>query len=662
MARRRSNQHHDPFTIQEGKLKYGNFEGKFRRDWVEEAFTPTERGEETVGNKLAISSIVLARWVIALLLVILAGRLLWLQVARGGYYRDIANGNRLRLERIEASRGIIYDRNNVPLVHNIATFLLYAIPADLPKDEQQRNQLIDRFAFIIPNFEAADVKEGLKKLDAGQFEYYQPFFIADNIPYEQALKIYLESSSTPGIVLTSKTRRSYELSTYSLSHVLGYTGKISPDELSAARQTYSPIDYLGKAGLEKSWELELKGAAGVKQVEVDALGKVKKVVSETAPIAGHNIILSLDAAAQKKLEEIMAAYLAKAGLKRGAAVVLNPANGEILSLISLPSYDNNIFARGITKDEYKALSESPDHPLFSRAVSGEYPSGSTIKPVVAGAALQEGIITSRTTILSNGGLRVGQWTFPDWKSGGHGVTDVKKAIAESVNTFFYYIGGGYDEFQGLGIDRMVGYFKKFLLGSSLGIDLPQEASGFVPTKEWKESTKKEKWYIGDTYHVAIGQGDLLTTPLQIASYTAFFANGGTIYRPHLVSKITTETDELVTEVAPTVLAKDILSDGYIEIVREGMRQTVTSGSARSMSSLPVAAAGKTGTAQWSTKKDPHAWFTGFAPYDNPQIVITVLVEEGRGGDLIASPIAREFMQWYFGEYKKNKADDQQINN
>lgn len=348
----------------------------------------------------------------------------------------------------------------------------------------------------------------------------------------------------------------------------------------------------------------------------------------------------------------MASYISKAGLKRGAAVVLDPRNGEVISLVSLPTFDNNLFARGITLDEYKALADSPDQPLFSRAVSGEYPSGSTIKPIVAAAALQEKIITEFTSFLSTGGLRVGQWSFPDWKAGGHGQTNVKKAIAESVNTFFYYIGGGYDTFVGLGVDKMVSYFRKFLLGDQLGIDLPNEAKGFVPTKEWKEATKKEKWYVGDTYHIAIGQGDLIVTPLQVAAYTMAFANGGTIYQPHLVKELTRPDGTVVKTIESKTLASHLIDPANIEIVREGMRQTVTSGSARSMNALPVAVAGKTGTAQWSSKKNPHAWFTGFAPYNNPEMVITVLVEEGKEGSAIASPIAREFLAWYFGEYKK----------
>lgn len=641
----------DPFVIQEGRLKYGNFQGKFRRDWVEEAFTPAGRGEETVATALDNAFLRFFRWGLGFLFVVLVIRLGWLQIIKGDYYAAVANGNRLRLERLESGRGIISDRTGLPLVHNVANFLLYCTPSDLPRDLAARDALIDRLATMSPRVNAAETKAALNALKPSQLEFYQPMFIADNLAYENALRIYLESFSMPGIVLSNKSRREYSLPSLSFSHFLGYTGKINEKEYAAADDTYSRIDYVGKSGLEKTWQAELRGIPGTKQIEVDALGKEKNIVGETPSVPGHNITLAIDAQAQTKLEELMAAELKTLGLDRGAAIVMDPNSGEVISLVSLPAFDNNVFARGITQPEYSTLENSPSKPLFNRVVSGEYPAGSTIKPVVAAAALQEKVITENTAFLSTGGLRVGQWSFPDWKAGGHGMTDVRKAIAESVNTFFYYVGGGYGDFQGLGIDRMDAYFRKFLLGSTLGIDLPNEANGFVPTMQWKEDTKKERWYIGDTYHVAIGQGDLIATPLQIAAYTMFFANGGRMYKPHLVKDITDSDGNLVRHIEPEVIAQNLIDPANIQIVREGMRQTAVSGSARSLSALPVSAAGKTGTAQWSTKKAPHAWFTGFAPYDNPQIVITVLVEEGKEGSSAATPIAREFMKWYFTRQK-----------
>lgn len=653
-TRKNHKKNSNPFVIQEGRLKYGDFAGRFRRDWIEEAFTPTGQGQETLANHFNTIFLTFLKWCIACFIIILGTRLLWLQVAKGAYYRDMANGNRLRLERLEASRGTIYDSNGKPLVHNIANFLLYCIPADLPKDSTAKKELLEKLATLTGQFSAQEILSQLEKVKPSQLEYYQPIFLADNIPYDAAIKTYLESLSSPGVVLSSKSRREYQAPSLSFSHLLGYTGKISENELKNNNSDYTQIDYIGKSGLEKTWEKELRGNPGIKQIEVTALGKEKSVVSETSSVPGNDLILSIDAEAQKKLEEILADNLKKLNRQKGVGIVMNPQNGEIIALVSLPTFDANVFARGITVPEYQALEKSPDKPLFDRAVSGEYPSGSTIKPIIAAAALQEKIISSDTSFLSTGGLKVGQWSFPDWKAGGHGVTNVRKAIAESVNTFFYYIGGGYNDFQGLGIDKMVIYLKKFLLGEPLGIDLPNEASGFVPTKEWKERVKQEKWYIGDTYHVAIGQGDLITTPLQVAAYTSYFANGERMFQPHLVKDIKTPDGTTVNHINPKILAENILSPDVVQVVREGMRETTLTGSARSLTALPVSSAGKTGTAQWSSKKDPHAWFTGFAPYDNPEIAITILVEEGKEGSVAATPVAREFLQWYFGEYKNIK--------
>jgi len=303
----------------------------------------------------------------------------------------------------------------------------------------------------------------------------------------------------------------------------------------------------------------------------------------------------------------------------------------------------------VSQEEYNAFLNDENNPLFNRAISGEVPSGSTIKPVVAAAALQERVISENTSFLSIGGLHIGQWFFPDWKAGGHGVTNVRKALAESVNTFFFYIGGGYQDFVGLGVDRLVKYMRLFGLGEKSGLDLNGESAGFVPTSDWKEETKNEAWYIGDTYHISIGQGDILVTPLQVANFTAAVANGGILYRPYLVQSLLDENNQVVKQIEPQIIRRDFIDPYNLQVVREGMRQTVIAGSARSLSVLPVNSAGKTGTAQWSSKKQNHAWFTGFAPYENPEIVITVLVEEGREGSEVSVPIAKEILDWYFSQ-------------
>jgi penicillin-binding protein 2 len=623
---------------------------------VENIYEPEGRKHETVSAEHDYYRMYFISIFIGLALFFAIGRTAWLQVVKGEYYYKMAEGNRIRIERIEAKRGVIYDRNNKSLVRNVANFMFYLVPADLPSDIIERDNLIFEISRALGTKTADEIKGMLTPIKRGSLESYRPLFIDDNINYDKAMMIYLQTDNWPGAQLSSRTRREYNLNTFSMSHILGYTGKISQSELDKSGDEYSPIDYIGKMGIENFWENELKGLSGMKQIEVDALGKEKKIISKQDALDGHNIILSIDLDAQKKLEEIIAVALQKLKLTKASAIAIDPNNGEIIAMVSLPAFNNNSFAKGISRAEYSALISRADLPLFNRSISGEYPSGSTIKPVIASAALEEGTINENTTVLSSGGIKIGEWFFPDWKPGGHGRTDVKRAIAESINTFFYYIGGGYQDFKGLGLDKINYYEEKFGLGKQTGIDLPGERSGFLPTKEWKEKEKKEKWYIGDTYHISIGQGDLLVTPLQVSLYTAVIANGGILYRPHIVKNIETGTGKSINSINNDSVRQGFIKEKNINIVRAGMRQTVTSGSGRKLSALSVEAAGKTGTAQSSTSKTKtHAWFTGFAPYDNPQIVITILIEDGGGGDVVAVPIAKDFLSWYFRDKApKNK--------
>jgi len=642
----------DPFSIKEGGFRDGILKNtSFRREWTEESFNLGGGNRDTIGKNFNYQKLYIVGVLLIFSMSILFARTAWLQVVKGDYYFSMAEGNRIRIERIEPKRGIVYDRNGVSLVRNKANFILYFIPIDIPEDIEKRNDLFKKIISVVGDLSVDELNEIYGSVKIGSLESYRPLFVKEDVEYEDAIKLYLQSDKMPGVMISNKIRREYNLHSMTLSHVLGYTGKINPEELKNSGDEYSMIDYIGKMGIEYFWENELKGVNGKKQIEVDALGYEKKIISEVEAEDGHNLVLSLDVAMQKKMEEIVVSYLEKLDLGKASAVVLDPNNGEVLTLVSYPSYNNNAFARGITQEEYKTLIEHPDNPLFNRAVSGEFPSGSTIKPVMAAAALQEGVISEHTSFLSTGGIRIGQWFFPDWLAGGHGVTDVRKAIAQSVNTFFYYIGGGHDGFTGLGLERIIEYEEKFGLGAQTGIDLAGEADGFLPTREWKEEVKNEPWYIGDTYHLSIGQGDLLATPLQVANFTAFFANGGIIYRPHLIKQILSGDDELLVNVDGVVVREGFIDDYNVEVVRQGMRKTVTEGSARSMSILPVSSAGKTGTAQWSSKHDNHAWYTGFAPYEEPELAFTVLVEEGKEGSAVAVPIMREFLTWYYTEYK-----------
>lgn len=650
----------DPFVLQTGK-KDSKINTAYRNGWAEDVYISEGGDKETIGKSFELSKINLYTILLSFLLIILLGKTAWLQIVKGEYYYGMAEGNRIRIERIEPKRGVIYDTNMNALVRNKANFLLYFLPSDLPQDEEELTSIIKRVSELT-KVEEQVIYDELSEVNRRSLEAFVPLFVADKIDYDSAMLLYLESDNWPGVVLTNKTNREYltllpedirekeeiaDDSSLSLSHILGYTGMINNSELEQFGEEYLPIDYIGKMGIEYFWENELKGVSGKKQIEVDARGKEKKIIGQEIAEDGNNLVLSLDVLAQIKLEDIIRKHLEELDLARASAIVVDPNNGEIIALVSTPAYNNNSFAKGISQDEYKALLEHPDNPLFNRSVSGEYPSGSTFKPVMLAAALQEGIVSEKTTVLSVGGIRIGQWYFPDWRAGGHGRTDAKKAIADSVNTYFYYIGGGYEDFKGLGVDKINYYGELFGLGKQTGIDLAGEASGFLPTRTWKEEVKGESWYIGDTYHLAIGQGDLLVTPLQVAMFTSVFANGGKLYRPHFIRTVLSSDDKTLKQTSIEPVREGFIDSYNVHVVKQGMRQTVTSGSARRLSYLPVEVAGKTGTAQWSSKKANHAWFTGFAPYDEPQITITVLVEEGGEGSEVAVPIAGEFLEWYF---------------
>lgn len=657
----------DPFAVQEGKFRFGKLkDSSYYSGWTEHAFLSDSDNKEVLGQTFDFRQLRVMKLVLLVFFSLILVRISWLQLFQSDYYISLAEGNRFRRETIEAKRGIFYDRFGQSLVRNTANFVLSLRLIDLPRDELERDQVIRQISQILDELPLDDnnssiitdgpsfviIKEALGKVTYGSLESYQPIFIKDNIEYNQALKLILIADQLPGVIISNKIRREYPQikpeTLLSLSHVLGYTGKINETELNSLGSSYSLIDYLGKTGLELTWEGELRGQNGWQQYEVDALGRKVKLSNELLAVDGYNLHLALDLELQAKTEEVLLNWLDKLQLDRASVVILDPNNGEILALVSLPAYNNNNFARGISYPEYQDFLQNPSRPLFNRAVSGEYPSGSTIKPIIAAAALEEKVISENSSLLSVGGIWVGQWFFPDWRAGGHGQTNVKKAIAQSVNTFFYYIGGGYQDFTGLGLDRLVSYAHLFGLGEKSGVDLNSEASGLVPTREWKQELKKEPWYIGDTYHFSIGQGDVLTTPLQIVNFIAAIASG-TLYQPHLVTKIVSEDGQLIKTIEPQIIRQNFIDNNNLRIVREGMRQTVTAGSAQSLNYLPVAVAGKTGTAQWSSQKAPHAWFAGFAPYEDPEIAFVILVEEGREGSEVSVPIAREILEWYFSQ-------------
>jgi penicillin-binding protein 2 len=635
--------------------------GRFKTLWVEDTY-PIDgaaghdfitHGASHVGTSLTRSR---ARWLfisVCSLLLFLGVRLIWLQLIQGNEYRKLAINNSERLIPIPAERGLFFDRRGVQLVENIPSFSLYLLPQDLPRDSVERREVIAHAA-ALSGKSVTDIQQLIDEYKA----YTQDsIVIKEDIDYDAALQLQVASTDVPSIFIAQGSKRWYGMRSNasstsqlpsSLSAVLGYMGKLNATELQKIHnQGYTPADFIGKTGVEQEYESYLRGVHGRRRIQVNVRGKEQSILAEVAPVPGKQIQLAIDLQYQKKLQDIMQAYVQKNGKKRAAGIVMNPNTGEILALVNLPTFNNNDFSGGISSSTYKKYLDDVDHPLFNRAISGQYPSGSTIKSVVAAAALEEKIIDRSTTFLSNGGLRVGQWFFPDWKSGGHGITNVTKSLAWSVNTFYYYIGGGYGSFNGLGVDRLTGYLRRFGMGSLLGIDLPGEVAGFVPSKAWKQDTKHESWYIGDTYNLSIGQGDLLVTPLQIAVETSAIANGGKLLRPRVVSAIIDPETNEHTIIKPQIIRGDLASPETIAIVRDGMRECVVYGSCRQLSNLPVMAAGKTGTAQWNSAKPNHAWFTSFAPYDKPEITVTVLVEEGGEGSGISAPIAYDFYAWWW---------------
>ena len=588
---------------------------------------------------------------IIFIILIVVGRLIWLQIIKGTEYRNTSEGNRTKIESIKAARGLIYDALGRPLVKNVAHFSLFILPQDLPTDEERRDKVFHEFLFKIKGTEGIgdEIEEKVESMRAEIDPIFsRPIIVAKNLDYQTALKLQLITNNLPGFSIEIRAQRDYLYGSM-LAHILGYVAPIDEQELLKYPE-YSPIDLIGRTGLELYYEKELKGKDGQKKIEINALGQTEKTVSQSLPEDGQDIILTIDLDLQEYIDKILKKYIKSAHSSAGTIIVSNPSNGEILAMLSYPSYDNNIFIQG-NDSEYQRLNQDPSKPFVFRALAGEYPPGSIIKPLLAIAGLSEGIITDQTSVFSSGGIRIGQWFFPDWKEGGHGNTNLIKALAESVNTFFYYLGGGFKDFDGLGHQKIREYLSVFGLTQKTGIDLPGEKQGFIATPAWKKKYKNEPWYIGDTYHLSIGQGDILVTPLQVAIYTMALANNGTLFVPHIVKAFQNPVDATIKNKSLQIANQDLFDVEYFELIKKGMREAVTQGSARQLNDLTIKVAGKTGTAQVGGNKLPHAWFIGFAPYDNPEIALTILIENGGEGSAVAVPLAKEIISFLFTKDK-----------
>lgn len=635
----------EPFTSESKDLKVSGFGTPH---WSEDQFLTQPLKEISTNTLVTTQQLKILFFLIFLGLGILWLKISYLQIAKGSNFRQQAETIRVDINPIKANRGVIFDQQKNLLVQNLARFNLTLIPAYLPKKESERDNLFNKIVEITKQ-DKNTILEILKTINVKSSTAYQPIIISQNLDSDQALPLIIASSNWPGINLELTSQREYL--NPQMSQILGYLGMVT--EENVVKQNYLVNDLIGKTGLEYSYEDWLKGETGKKRVEVDSLGKEINILNQELAKTGANLILTIDSNLQNYLYQSLQRVINKTTIFAAIGIILNPNSGEILAMVSLPDYDNNIFVRNLSPSEFEKIINDPNKPLFNRAISGEYPPGSSIKPIIAAAALEDKIIDQNFTVLSTGGLTINQWFFPDWKKGGHGQTDLMKALAESVNTYFYLIGGGDNQsFTGLGLERINYYAQLFGLEQKLGIDLPGEATGFLPTKEWKEKTKNEQWYIGDTYHLAIGQGDILVTPLQVASYTSVFANQGTLYKPFLVKEIRTPDDQTVNLFSPTILRQNFISPKNLQLVKKGLRQAVINGSAKKLNNLSVTVAGKTGTAQSVADRLPHAWFTCFAPYEEPEIVLTILLEEGGEGSDLPVDLANDFLNWYFTIYKK----------
>lgn len=597
-------------------------------------------------------------WIgVSCLLLVLFARTFYLQVTKGGYFKEVAENNRVREIVVKAPRGIIRDAYGEVLARNIPSFEIVFVPLNLPEDENAWRGLLAKLGELLgPDLDQAELFSQMIQLSKSDRRSY---LIQKNVDQDKAFEIIERSVEFPGIYIGKTARREY-VDGEIFSKVIGYDGKITKEELEE-NPNYLMTDYVGKSGIEYTYESNLRGKHGMLRFEVDAKGDIKEDLGEENPISGDELTLHIDAKLQKEATEIAKKILEENEDATGIAIVaLNPQTGGVRALVSLPSFDNNMFARGISNSEYSELINNEKKPLLNRVTRGEYPPGSPYKIMMAAAALEEGIVTEDTQINCSGSIHVGAWAFPDWKA--HGITDVRKAIAQSCDVFFYTVAGGWGDINGLGIKRMEIYAKMFGFGEATGIDLPGEQNGNVPSGDWKFKQFGEKWYIGDTYHAAIGQGYVTATPLQVAHSISIIANGGKSIRPKIVDKISHAVTGEEEILEPEVVTEQVVSKETVDIVRRGMKDTVYAegGSGSSLRSLEVETAGKTGTAQFGNEDKLHSWYASFAPFDDPELAMIVLVESGGEGHSWAVPITKEIYEWYFDKERGEKEEEEEV--
>jgi len=591
--------------------------------------------------------LVLSLGFVAVMLFILLARFFYLQIFRHDYFHTLGESNRIYVVPIVPNRGLLMDRNGVVMAQNYSGYTLEVTPSKVSNMDALITDL-SKLVEITPK----DIKRFQKLLSERQALETLP--IRSQLSDDEVARVAAQRFRFPGVEIKARLFREYPFTDVT-SHLIGYVGRINQNDIDQledddSASNYLGSDYIGKTGIEQSYEQELHGTTGFEQVEVDASGRAVRVLSRTSPQSGNTLVLTLDAKLQQVAEEAFGDY-------RGALVAIDPANGEVLAFISKPGYDPSLFIDGIDTETWDELNNSPDTPLNNRALRGQYPPGSTFKPFMALTGLHFGTRSPSRTISDPGYYMLpgSRHQYRDWKAGGHGSVDMFKSIVISCDTYYYGLA------TELGIDNIYSYLSRFGFGKKTGIDMEGESSGLLPSAEWKMKRYKQAWYAGDTVSVGIGQGYNLVTPLQLAFATATLANDGVAFQPHLIKEIRRSRGEpLLTE--SRQLFDLQIDPEHMKLVKSAMEAVTKPGgtAAGAGAGAPYRMAGKTGTAQVVAMKQgekydakrlseynrDHAWFIAFAPADKPRIALAVLAENGGHGGTTAAPIARKVLDYY----------------
>jgi penicillin-binding protein 2 len=598
----------------------------------------------------------LSRFLVFALVVIigisgLTARLFYLQIVDGGHLATLATSNRTVLDAIKSPRGVIYDRAGRPLVTNVATFVVKLRPSDLPLD--QRPVVVDRMAALL-GMTAADINATIDGNPGSTFDLVR---IAGDVNEQTARLISEAGADLPGVEVDVEARRQYADGPL-MSQILGYTGPVSGDQLPDLKPMgYLPDDLIGKGGIEAEYEAQLRGVYGSESVARDASGRRTQVLQTiSAARPGDSLTLTIDTKEQQNAQKALLWAMRTVGIKRGVVIVMNPQTGEVLALVSLPTYDNNAFARGISNADYAKLMNNPDKPLLNHAVQAHYPPGSTYKLVAGTGALADKKITPTTKVMTRGYLTLGSTRFYDWNHRGFGACDIYCGFGHSSDTFFFQMAGK------LGIDRLGYWANQYGFGHLTGIDLPGEVPGIVPTNQWKQDALGARIFPGETYQAGIGQGYDVVTPIQLINAYAALANGGTLYQPQIVREIVGPDGQVVRPFTPKVLHQVAVPAGVLRTMRNAARNTVTLRHTYNLVELPVKVAGKSGTAEFGLRDSKgrlpfHSWFVGFVPKDarhgsfngtDSELVVLAFAYDSRTKGNVATEIVKYYLQLHFG--------------